>query len=78
MKMEKSVIFVKKYLKIKIWKLKKYHKVLDNCHCKGEYWGAGHSVCNFKYSVPTKIRIVVHNECSYEYHFITKWVSRKI
>ena len=44
--------------------------MLDNCHCKGEYRGAGHGVCNFKYSVPTKIRIVVHNESSYEYHFI--------
>ena len=36
-----SVIFLKKNLKINIWKIKKYG-------------GAAHSICNFKYGVPKK------------------------
>ena len=31
-----------------------------------------HSICNFKYSVPTKIHITFHNGCNYDYNFIKK------
>ena len=41
--------FENKYLKVK-----KYHKVRDDCHCTGEYRGARHSICNLKYNVPKK------------------------
>ena len=39
--------FENKYLEYK-----KYHRVRDQCHYAGEYRGAGHSICNLKYSVP--------------------------
>ena len=39
---------------------KKYRKVRDNCHYKGEYRGAAHSICNLKYSVPKGIPIRIH------------------
>ena len=42
----KSVIFVKKNLKINIWKIKKYCKVRDHCHYTGEYRGAPHCIFN--------------------------------
>ena len=61
MKMGKSVIFVKKNLKINVWKEKKYCEVRDDCHYTGEYIGAAHSICNLKYSVPKKIPILFHN-----------------
>ena len=48
--MHKSVIFLKKNMKIKYLKDKKYQKVRDHCHYTGEY-----SICNLKYSVPKKI-----------------------
>ena len=48
--------FDNKYLKDK-----KYSKVRDYFHYKGEYRGAAHSICNFKYSMPKKIPIVFHN-----------------
>ena len=72
MKMQKSVIFVKKNLKINIWKIKKYYKVRDHCHYTGKYRGSGHSICNLKYSVPKKILIVFHNGSNYDYHFTIK------
>ena len=31
-----------------------------------------HSICNCKYSVPTKIHINFHNGCNYDYSFIKK------
>ena len=55
MKMQKSVIFVKKNLKINIYlKERKYCKARDYCHYTGEYRGAVHSICNLKYSLPKK------------------------
>ena len=67
-KMQKFVKFVKKNLKINIWKMKNR----DHCHYTGEYWGAVHSICNLEYSVPKKIPIVFNNESNYDYHFIIK------
>ena len=32
----------------------KYHKVRDHCHYTRDYRGAGHSICNLKYSVAKK------------------------
>ena len=61
MKMQKSVIFVKKNLKINIWKIKKYYKVRDHCHYTREYRGSAHSKFNLRYSVHKKIPIVFHN-----------------
>ena len=29
----------------------KYCKVRDYCHCKDEYRGASHSICDLKYSL---------------------------
>ena len=76
MKILKSVIFVKKYLKINIWKIK-YCKVRDHCHYTGEYRGAAHSVCNLKYSLPKKIPIAFHNGSNYDYHFIIKELAEE-
>ena len=77
MKMQKSVIFLEENLKKKYLKDEKY-KVRDHCHYTGKYRGAGHSICNLKYSVPKKIPIAFHNGSNYEYHFIIKRVSRRI
>ena len=35
------------------------------------------SICNLKYSVPKRIRIVFHNGSNYDYHFIIKESSEK-
>ena len=71
MKMHKSIIFVRKKLKMNISKIN-YHKVTDHCHYTGEYRGIVHSICNLKYSVPEKIPVVFHNGSNYDYHFIVK------
>ena len=39
--------FENKYVKDK-----KYQKVRDHCHYKGEHKVAAHSICNLKYKVP--------------------------
>ena len=46
-------------------KNKKYYKVRDHFHYAGEYRGAAHSICNFKYSVPKVIPIVSLNVSNY-------------
>ena len=53
-------------------KEKKYCKVRDHCNFTGEYRGAAHIICNFKYSLPKKIPVYFHNRSNYDYHFIIK------
>ena len=50
--MQKSVKFVKKNLKINMWKA----KIIIRHHCcyTGKYRGAAHRVCNLKYSLQKK------------------------
>ena len=48
MKMQKSVIFVKKKIENKYFKDKKYCKVRDHCRYTGEQSGAAHSMYNLK------------------------------
>ena len=74
MKIQKSVIFVKKNLKINIWKI----KVRDHCHYTEEYRGASHRIGNLKYSKKKKISIVFDNKSNYDYHFIIKELAEKI
>ena len=76
-KRQKSVIFVKKKLKINIWKITKYRKVRDHCHFTGNYGGTAHSRCNLEYTVPKKLPIALHNGTNYDYHFIIKELSEE-
>ena len=66
----------KEKLENKYLKDKKYRKVKDHCQYAGEYRGAANSICNLKYSIPRKIRIVFHNGSNYDYHFIIKEFKR--
>ena len=61
MKIQESVTFVKKNLKINFVKDKKYRKVRDHCHYTRKCKGAAHSICNLKYSLPKKIPVAFHN-----------------
>ena len=65
-KMQKSIILVKKNLKI----------VRDYCHYTGEYRGAANSICNLKYSVPKKILIAFHKGSNFD-HFIIKELAEE-
>ena len=56
---------------------KKYYKVRYHCHYTGEYRGAAHSICNSKYSVPTRIPIVFHNGFNYDYRLIIKELAEE-
>ena len=49
--------------------MQKYRKDRDRCHRTGEYWGAAHSICSLKYSVPKEILILFNNGSNYDYHF---------
>ena len=54
MKTQKSVIFVKKSLKLNMWETRD-EKARDHCHYTGEYRGATYSIGNSKYSAPKKL-----------------------
>ena len=54
MKIQRSVIFAKNNFKINSWKIKKYHKVRDQCHYSGEYRVIAYSICNLKSNVSKK------------------------
>ena len=77
MKMLKSVIFVKKKLKINIWKIKKYRKVRYHCHYTAEYRDNAHSIFNLKYMCLKKMFLVFHNGSNYDYHVIIKELSEE-
>ena len=51
---------------------KNYLNVKDDCHYRGKYRGAAHSICNLKYIIPKEILVVFHNGLNYDYHFIIK------
>ena len=68
MKMTKSVIIVKKNLKINL----KICKVTDHCHDAGKYRSAANSICNLTHSVPKNIPLAFQNGYDYDYHFIIK------
>ena len=56
---------------------KKYRKIRNHCHYTGEYRGAGHSMCNLKYSEPKRIPIAFHNGSNYDYHLIIKELAEE-
>ena len=56
---------------------KKYCKIKDHCHYTGEYRGAAHSICNWKYIVPLKVTIGLYIGSNYEFHFIIKELAEK-
>ena len=70
--MQKSVIFVKKTLKINMLKIKQNCKDRDYCHYTDRYSGVVHRIYNLQHSVPKEILIVFHNGSIYDYHFIIK------
>ena len=45
-------------IQINMLTIKKYCKARNHCHNVGEYRGAAHCTCNFKYSEPGEITIV--------------------
>ena len=51
---------------------KKYCKARDHCHYTEEYRGAAHSICNLKYSVPSKTFLAFQNGSNYDYNLIIK------
>ena len=75
--MQISGIFLHKKIKNEYVKDRKLGKVRDNCHSTVKYGGAAHSICNLKYSVPTKIPIAFHNGSNYDYHFIIKELAEE-
>ena len=48
------------------------YKVRDHCHYTGKYRGAAHNMRNLRYKIPKEIPVVIHNESTYDYHFIIK------
>ena len=77
MKLQKSVVFVTKNVKINMLKIKKYHEVKDRCHYREEYRGAARSIYNLKFRVPKEISIFFHNRSNYDYHFIIKELAEE-
>ena len=55
----------------------KYRKIRNHCHYTGEYRGAGHSMCNLKYSERKRIPIAFHNGSNYDYHLIIKELAEE-
>ena len=41
------------------------------------YEDAAYSICNLKYSIPTKLAIVFHNGFNYDHHFIIKELAEE-
>ena len=76
MLVKKTVAFVKNVSRQIHW-WQEYVKVRDHCHYAGNYRGAAHSICNFKYSIPKEIPIAFHKGSNYDYHFITKVLAKE-
>ena len=67
-KIQKSAIFVKKNLKINMWKIKNTVKLEINVIIKGNIEML--CICNLKYSVPKKISVGFYNGSNDDYNFI--------
>ena len=76
--MQNIVILAKKKIGDKYIKDKKYHKVKDHCHYRGEYRGAAHSICNLKQIVPKEKPTIFNNGSYYHSHCIMKKTRRRI
>ena len=73
MKMQKSSIFVKKNLKINMWKIKNIVKIEIIAIIQGNIVVLCIAyMCNSKYSVPKKIPVAFHGGFNYDYHFFKK------
>ena len=57
---------------------KKMQKVRDHCHYTGKYRRAAHSICNLRYKIKKEIPVLFHNGSTYDYHFIIKYLARKV
>ena len=55
-----------------------YRKVREHCHCIGKCRGAAYSIRSLKYSTPKEIPVVFDSRLSYDYHFITKVLAKKL
>ena len=47
-------------------------KVRDHCHYTGLYRGPAHSLCNFRYKIPSYIPVVFHNLSGYDAHLFIR------
>ena len=47
-------------------------KVTDHCHYTGLYRGPAHSLCNFRYKIPSYIPVVFHNLSGYDAHLFIR------
>ena len=56
---------------------KKKQKVGDHDHYTGKYSGAAHSIFNLRYKVPKEIPVIFHNGSTYDYHFISKQLTKE-
>ena len=56
---------------------KKYQKVRDHCHYKGNYGGAAHSIRNLQYKTLKETLVIFHNGFKYNYHLIIKQLPKE-
>ena len=66
MKLQKSVIFIKKNLKINMWKIKLEIVII----IQGKHRVVVHIIYILKYSLPKKIPLDFDNGSNYNYYFI--------
>ena len=52
-------------------------KLRDHCHFTGKYRGAAHNKCNMNHKISRNTRVVFHNGCTCDYHFIIKELSKE-
>ena len=74
MKIQKSVIFVNKNLKILIQKIKNVVILETIVIIQENIEVLRMALCSLKYSLPKKLPIDFHNGSNYDYHFILKEV----